>query len=160
MPLSRHIAILGVTPFSLLLGRACCLADCPPVGLYDPDPANALRGALFLGISARQQAAQLSPAETPLQVAFVGHEQAAHGLDQLPPDRAEGLLVISLCPLPAPGRNVCFALPLTPSESELAGQAIASFVPDIVFRLEGETDARLAAQELLRSLSPNIRFAP
>ncbi len=46
------VAIVGVSPLSLILGRACSLSDAPIVGIYDPDHSKALRASLLLGTSA------------------------------------------------------------------------------------------------------------
>jgi hypothetical protein len=156
MPNISHLAILGVTPLTLLLGRACCLADRPPVGLYDPDPAEALRGALFLGLSARQRPDQLNPPEAPLRAALVGHQEAAEALLQLPPGGS--LRVISLGRFPAHGHDVCYAVPLAPEVGELNSTAISSAIPPLLFRLEGSPEAVEAGRAMLAALSPQIQF--
>ena len=49
---------------ALILGRACSLSDNPVVGIYDGDPAQALKASLFLGVSAfteREQALATDP---------------------------------------------------------------------------------------------------
>lgn len=151
-----RIAIFGVSPASLLLGRACCLADTAPVGLYDADDLSALKGALFLGICARKDPQQLNPDSNPLQVAIIGNADSAEGLARI--DRKESLLIISLFP-GAPtealtdGGSFCLALP---SQTELSTSEIASTVPEISFQLEGDERARHRARQFLSGLSPNI----
>jgi hypothetical protein len=125
------------------------------VGLFDPDPQTALRGALFLGISARQKASQLNPPESPLQVALLARPEAALELARLD---APGLLVLSLFPsrLEMAGASHCRAIALDPGTLE--SSAIAASIPPLTFRLEGSTAARREGYEYLQSLSPCFRF--
>lgn len=156
MSYPTRTALFGVSPLSLLLGRACCLRDRQPVGLYDPDPEKALRGALFLGISARREPDQLNPFENPLEVAIVAHAAAVQGLARLTPHR--GLLAISLGPeVPArSGLRVCRAL--TPDHGEIAEDVISASIPDLLFRLEGSPETQKEAREFLQDLSSHFRF--
>ena len=150
-----RIAIFGVSPASLLLGRACCLADTAPVGLYDADDLSALKGALFLGICARKEPQQLNPPSNPLQVAIIGNADSAEGLARLDPK--ENLLIISLFPyVPTEtlaNGSFCLALP---SQTDLSTSEIAATVPEISFRLEGDETARQRAHQFLSGLSPSI----
>ncbi len=153
-----RIAIFGVTPLTLLLGRACCLADNPPVGLYDTNESSALNGALFLGISARKEPNQLNQRSAPLGIAIVGNPTSAKALSELDPK--DKLLAISLIPLEEPTKNLslCYAAPLNTSDAELNSEAISADIPELIFRLHGHHAARLRAYEFLSGLSPNIRF--
>jgi hypothetical protein len=143
---SQPVALFGATTLSLLLGRACCLADRPPVGLYDPDWQSALRGALYLGVSAREKPAQLCPFE----IAIVGHQE---GLDALRGLSHQPSLVLSLFQgRPHSDPNLCQAI----TDSPLADSSIAAEIPDLTFRLEGPAKGR--AQAFLESLSQNLKF--
>lgn len=153
-----RIAIFGVTPLTLLLGRACCLADNPPVGIYDTNEAPALEGALFLGISARKEANQLNPLSSPLEIAIVGGPTSESALRELEPK--DKLLAISLVPLEGPidGLALCYATPLNTSDTELNSESISANIPELIFRLQGDHKTRLRAYEFLSSLTPNIKF--
>ena len=144
-----HVGIIGVTPLTLVLGRACCLNDRPPVGLYDPDEQNALRGALFLGVSARQKPSQLDPPEAPLQVALVGSREGLWALGQLRPRK--DLLVLTLGPWEAEGFFTCFAE--LENEGELPIDAIAASLPSLTFKLHGPPEQTKKARDYLRTLS-------
>lgn len=150
-------ALFGVTPSSLILGRACCLDDRPPVGLYDPDGQNALEGALFLGISARKDPDQLNPPDAPLRVIIVGHPEALQGVQQLTP-RGSTVLVLTLFTGPltmGPEVLHCQAVPVT--ESEGTSLAITAALPTITFKLAGSAAGRREGAAFLRSLSPGFQ---
>lgn len=151
-----HIGIFGVTPLTLILGRACCLNDRPPVGLYDPDEQNALRGALFLGVAARQKPSQLDPPEAPLQVALVGSREGLSDLGQLRPRK--DLLVLTLGPWEAEGFSTCFA-ERPESEGELPIDTIAASVPSLAFKLHGPPEQTKRARDFLRTLSPDFNLS-
>lgn len=158
--MSKHsrIAIFGVTPMSLLLGRACCLADNPPVGIYDDNESTALGAALFLGVSARKEPSQLNSPSDPLEIAIVGSPTSASALRDLDPK--DKLLAISVVPLgeTIDGLSSCYAAPINTSDAELSSKSISAHIPELIFRLEGEQQARLRAYEFLSGLSPNIKF--
>ena len=149
-------AIFGVTPLSLVLGRACCLSDRPPVGLYDPDGERALRGSLFLGVSALQKPSQLDPPEAPLEVALVGTEDGLAGLRQLIP--REDLLVLTLGPWNAEDFSTCYAERAQSSEEFLIDTITAS-IPSLTFQLHGLPDQRERARVYLRTLSPGFNVS-
>ncbi len=158
MPILPHCALFGATSTTLTLGRACCLADHPPLGLYDPDPQTALSGALFLGLSARQSPEQLDPPETPLRVALVGSAAGLEATKRLTPQREQPLLVISF--FAAEGEpqeeNRCQAL--VEDDSLLEEAAITATVPPLTFRLSGPEAARREAESFLLSVSPSFRI--
>jgi hypothetical protein len=157
MPIILRTALFGVTPATLLLGRACCLADCPPVGLYDQDPQAALMGALFLGLSARQEPQQLHSPESPLEVALVGSQQAWRALASL---QAPSILAILLYEPAAEDRSEargCWAVPDDTGPSDQA-LAITASMPPLTFALAGGLSARREGEAYLRSLSPDFRF--
>jgi hypothetical protein len=156
MPIHLCTALFGVTPASLLVGRACCLADHPPVGLYDPDPETALKGALFLGLSARKDPDQLNPPEAPLRVAIVGHQQALDALQRLTP-RDQPLLTILLFEgAVAGGQRACQAVPDEGGGEQ--AQAITAAMPELCFTLSGDENAKREGQAYLQALSPGFKF--
>lgn len=148
-------AIFGVTPLSLILGRACALADRPPVGLYDPDPQTALRGALFLGISSRQQPQQLDPPQERLEVALVGHEAGLEAIRHL--EARPELLILILGPWRLNGYSLCQA---TTDETALSIASISAELPELSFHLSGPEPERERARSYLRALSSTFRVEP
>lgn len=152
-----RIAVFGVTPLSLLLGRACCLADNPPVGVYDENESSALEGALCLGVSARREPNDLNPDSLPLQVAIFGTESATHALDSLGP--TDNLLIITLFDWSGPQSvSACSAVPIKTGDPSVYTNTITAGVPELTFRLQASDTTKQAAQEFLSGLSCNIRF--
>lgn len=158
MPILPHCALFGLSQTTLTLGRACCLADHPPLGLYDPDPQTALRGALFLGLSARQRPEQLLEQENPLGVALVGSDEGLEAAKRLPLLEGQPLLIISFFDAPGePEGNHCRAL--VENLSALQDGAITATVPPLTFRLSGPEPARREAEAFLSAVSPDFQFS-
>lgn len=152
-----RIAVFGVTPLSLLLGRACCLADNPPVGVYDENESSALEGALCLGVSARREPNDLNPDSLPLQVAIFGTESATQALDSLYP--IDNLLIITLFDWTgSQPASACSAIPIHTGDPSVYTNTISAGVPEMTFDLKGSDAKKQAAQEFLNGLSCNIRF--
>lgn len=159
MPILPRTAIFGITPLTLMLGRACCLADNPPVGLHDRSPELALQGALLLGVAARGEPSDLDPAGSPLELALVGHFQAWVDLLSIP-SRVEPFLAISLFPHPPTASTPwphCQAVLKTPLSAEQL-DAVPAHLPELVFELHGDPEAQKQGGRFLSSLSTRFRL--
>lgn len=147
-----RIAILGVTPLSLLLGRACHLADIPPIGLYDPDTHLALQGALILGISARRNPGDLDPLRAPLNLAILATPEVIPAALTL---TSKDLFVLTLFVKSDLPLAWCQAQALLePTDSD---QTLSEHLPNLHFTLQGSTAAQKKGENFLLSLSQCYR---
>jgi hypothetical protein len=140
------VSLFGVSRNALLLSRACALKDNPILGVYDPDPQNALRAALFLGVSARRTSQALFG------------DQPDVVLCSLPvPDAGSDALIIRLGPKgnePA-HPNVCWADAGLAEDDSIPDQ-ISNELPRLELTLEGTDDAIERAKSFFQALSSNI----
>ncbi len=134
---------------TLLLGRACSLNDDPVVGLHDPDPQRALRGALFLGVSALESPEKLL-AQSPRVLICSGP------LADSETSNSELALTINLCEQSGPDRpRTCWATHHSELPPDIPTE-IASEVPELRFKLSGSEASIALAARFLKGLSPSF----
>ncbi len=147
-----RIALFGVTPLSLLLGRACCLADNSPVGLFEPDSKLALQGALILGIAARKKPEDMAPVE----VAILARPEAWPDTPSTLEQKSPLLLCLFDDPVLAPNWHNCQLLLQTPLASQEL--AVAESIPPLSFQLQGTGEAIEKGRRFLASLSSSFTY--
>lgn len=151
MSLPPKIAIFGVSPLSLLIGQALNLADHPAVGIYDPDPREALRGSLLLDIAARKRAQQLSPPQASLNLIVLAHRKAAQELQNI---YLQDSFIVQLYSDEATDSDWCQAVLI--SKQPLEDSSIRFELPRLTFRLAGSPLAKEQGARFLSSLSSNF----
>ena len=151
----QQSAIFGVTPLSLLFGRACGLLDRLPIGIYDIDPQSALHGALHLGVSAFDSPQRLHNPQSPLQLAIIGNIETAHAFASLaaPP--------IALCLFSEEPTLLSPWFQAVPLDSTGAlASSIPAVMPNLAFRLTASSpEEKKAGEEILAELSPTFTFS-
>lgn len=149
-----RIALFGGNSLGLLLGQAVRLSDSSGLELYDPDPQAALRGSLFLGVSA--WTSLQTPQETKtldIDLVLLAEPNATPDFSLLTTEGPSALLIIKffadqICDQ---GRLVCQALP-SPLEG-LDTLEITKKVPEMTFHLSGTSEAVKRGREALTALS-------
>ncbi len=142
MAVSRTVALLGVTPISLILGRALSLQDNPALGVHDPDAQEGLKASLFLGISAWSTSDQLLEKSPDLILSSLN----------LGADFSPGTLVLQLGAGTSERPRTCH---LQVDQPERPAE-ISSALPALEFQIEGPDPAVAEAEAWLSSLSPNF----
>ena len=139
------VSLFGVSRNAVLLGRACALSDKPVLGIYDPDPQNALRAALFLGVSARHTSEAL----------FADEPDVVLCSRPIPEVESQALL-IRLGPKgnESPHPNLCWADDGSADDS--IPDQISNELPRLELTLEGTDDAIERAKSFFQGLSSNI----
>ncbi len=154
-----RIALFGVNSLGLLLGQAVRLSDSSGLELYDPDPQAALRGSLFLGVSAwtKLQTPQDS-ASSDIDLMLLTEPDAAPNLSDTHTAASSRPFIIKFfaAPISAEGYLVCQALPPTLGELELL--EITKKVPEMTFHLSGTLEAVERGREALTALSKSFSF--
>lgn len=145
----QQSAIFGVTPLSLLFGRACGLLDRLPIGIYDVDPQSALSGALHLGVSAFDEPQRLHSPQSPLQLAIIGNAEAEKLFATLPAPP------LALCLFPeAPTLATAWFQALPLESTEAFASSIPAVMPVLTFRLTASSDEeKKVGREILAELS-------
>lgn len=140
------VSLFGVSRNALILGRACALQDNPVLGIYDPDPQQALRAALFLGVSARA---------TPEALLKDGPDVILYSLP-LTGSGTDETLLIRLGPKEdsSGAPNVCWADAGT-DDNEIPTQ-IPNELPKLEFLLSGTDEARQRASDFFSGLPLEI----
>lgn len=139
MALYRTVALLGVTPITLILGRALALRDNPALGIYDPDPQEGLKASLFLGISAFTTTQQLLQSHPDLLVSSLDLES----------DFSPGTPVLQFDGLSSARPDTCWIeveQPDRPTE-------ISNALPPLEFKATGPDPTVAEVEAWLRSLS-------
>jgi len=142
-----RVALFGLSHVALMIGRACSLKDRPPIGIYDPDPAHGLKASLFLGVSALAGPELVAARKPDLLVCSIPWEGELNGclllnLHNREERSSEGK------------ESVCWVTPSIPNQG--IPDTITSVLPPISFRLEGENEPVVRAQEFLTGLSPKF----
>lgn len=142
-----RVALFGLSHVALMIGRACSLKDRPPVGIYDPDSAQALKASLFLGVSALSSPELVTAQKPDLLVCSIPWEGELNGCLLLNLHNREEKS-------PEGNDRVCWATPSIPHQG--IPETITSVLPPILFQLEGETEPVARVQEFLTGLSPKF----
>jgi hypothetical protein len=144
------IALHGVDHLALIIGRACSLKDNPVLGIYDPDPQKALRGALFLGVSALASANQLLAQNPDILVCCTPLA------DNSPVPEGLGLVINLYSQIADSGdRHRCWARQLTQLSDGIPDQ-ITSELPALLFELTGHDESCHATADYLEELGFSV----